>query len=938
MKIKETISSKPVIEEIGQEELPESVLCRVTYNICNIGERNANNRVYNRDVWDKVLGDKTIREMIENRRLFGQAEHPVETQSDLQLTSHVVHKMWLDEDTNNVYQTLDVLDTPMGRIIDCFLRGRCGVGVSTRADGDLEESEDDQGKFQKVIAESYNYITTDFTADPSTFNVLPQDVKKNVVSSVKAEMENKNATAEERKFATTLLESIQGKETKEWANKDKVKEGTKAKYDGKDFIVESLDEAVGAITLRPDIEGRSVGVEQNSVEFNGYPYIEVTDDGTVIITPVPRPTPGETSPPEPISDGEVETVPDESEPEVEEKCGSKHKKNQNEGMDQMVARKEELLAKKEAGKCTADEQKELDELESKLKEMDVDIEEATLSTEGGVSSKVGQGNVLRKGEEIWVVKDMKDTGITVTQPGEPSTEEHILWDDLESKGFVKIGEKIEESENWPEAIKKSKISRDLYGKSYSDLAEEEAEIVDREYEESGQKKESKGLKEGLESKVNFVLEKAGLILGKHFDWSMGRLTVYEEEDVLPLLNVLNKTREFGPAYSEGKEIKFHSYDPNESKVNEREAWDEKEYEDWPEEEVIPFRMEKQLARTAYIISKLPDAKKFGVGDTVTDEEIGEDFGRQLRGEPMRVDYSLDFDSEKEQQQAEKLSSQIEKELVALVNRLKKDPKFGSVKVKDLDDAFYEILHWGRLGPVESRTRIKAAISRAEKEKALETIEELSDQIDKMKGESSETRMKFKMLMGKMKESLQAYEEVSALRSKLEEKVKDASYLKEENELLGQAVDKLKEKLGESVKNSKEEKVKLSEGHKERMKAVIESNQSRIETIKNDFEEQLVEAKNEGITEGSKKILSDYVDRRLAELGLSIGENTRALLDECESICDVDDILEKTKDIQRRNALHSEGITEVHVRNQRKQIDPEQAKVNAEVGTAFEGMG
>ena len=45
MKIKESILNKPIMEEKDRTKLPETVLCRVTYNICNVGERNANKRV-----------------------------------------------------------------------------------------------------------------------------------------------------------------------------------------------------------------------------------------------------------------------------------------------------------------------------------------------------------------------------------------------------------------------------------------------------------------------------------------------------------------------------------------------------------------------------------------------------------------------------------------------------------------------------------------------------------------------------------------------------------------------------------------------------------------------------------------------------------------------------------------------------------------------------
>ena len=99
--------------------------------------------------------------------------------------------MWADD--KQVFQKIDVLDTPTGRIVNTILEANCQVGVSTRAEGDLEECEDDtRGKYSRVIPESYNYVTTDFTADPSTFGALPQDVKKNIVSAIGREYRNES--------------------------------------------------------------------------------------------------------------------------------------------------------------------------------------------------------------------------------------------------------------------------------------------------------------------------------------------------------------------------------------------------------------------------------------------------------------------------------------------------------------------------------------------------------------------------------------------------------------------------------------------------------------------------------------------------------------------------------------------------------------------------
>jgi hypothetical protein len=257
MKLSETVFNKVEILESDRSKLPEAVLCRVVYPICNIGQLNANNRMYEKEVWtENVLKDEDLHKKMGSRTLFGQAEHPAETQSDLQLTSHVITKTWIDESDNRVYQEMDVLDTPTGRIVDTLLRAGCQVGVSTRAEGDLEEYEleESDGKkvaCQRVLPESYRYVTTDFTADPSTFNVEPVTLERQVTPFLKKQMENKKAG----QFAKLLYESIQKSEE------------------------EKVDEAHTSVVVTKD-DGSTV-----SVEAEGDVDVSASSDGAVNVTP-----------------------------------------------------------------------------------------------------------------------------------------------------------------------------------------------------------------------------------------------------------------------------------------------------------------------------------------------------------------------------------------------------------------------------------------------------------------------------------------------------------------------------------------------------------------------------------------------------------------------------------------------------------------------------
>ena len=192
---------------LEQASKNDAILCRAKYQICSIGEKNRNNRVYEKAVWDKVLADPDITAKLENKSLFFHAEHPTTTQSNTEKVAGVVTDMVLNEGENKVYAIMEVLDTPYGRIVDTLLRAGCGIGVSTRADGELEEALDEAGgSYQRVVPESYRFVTIDFTADPSTFgSELPITVERDVTKVIKTGLDDKKI---DRQYATVLLEKL----------------------------------------------------------------------------------------------------------------------------------------------------------------------------------------------------------------------------------------------------------------------------------------------------------------------------------------------------------------------------------------------------------------------------------------------------------------------------------------------------------------------------------------------------------------------------------------------------------------------------------------------------------------------------------------------------------------------------------------------------------
>lgn len=267
--LNETVFIKGKIIEQDKASLPEGVLCRVQYDgVCNIGELNQNNRLYEKAVWDKVHADENFKHKLESRTLFGHAEHPEDVQSKLDLTSHIVTESFIDDKTSKLVQVFDVLDTPHGRLVNTLLRAGCQVGVSTRAEGELEEAVDEDGnKFMKVIPEAFEYAATDFTADPSTFNIAPSKVEFGVIDLIKKGLSDEKI---DKHYACTLLGSMKSKKAKillESIEKEieeakletgSIVELTSGEYKGKRGKVSGITEGTISVTLD---DGTVIAVE-----------------------------------------------------------------------------------------------------------------------------------------------------------------------------------------------------------------------------------------------------------------------------------------------------------------------------------------------------------------------------------------------------------------------------------------------------------------------------------------------------------------------------------------------------------------------------------------------------------------------------------------------------------------------------------------------------
>lgn len=119
---------------------------------------NRNNRIYPIEEMTREV-DRYSTEMIKTARAMGELNHPTTADVDLERACHIVTEMYRD---GNVFQGKSkVLTTPCGLIVRSLINDGVRVGMSSRALGQLVESNG------KNVVKDMRLIAVDCVADPS---------------------------------------------------------------------------------------------------------------------------------------------------------------------------------------------------------------------------------------------------------------------------------------------------------------------------------------------------------------------------------------------------------------------------------------------------------------------------------------------------------------------------------------------------------------------------------------------------------------------------------------------------------------------------------------------------------------------------------------------------------------------------------------------------
>lgn len=192
-------NSVQLVESLDALELEERVVGGHTVKAVRDGKwvvegpyqrsdvKNANQRVYPRKLWERLIGkdDSAVQESVRTRSMLGHLEHPGDGRAHLKEGALLTTSLKLLPD-GVVWGRSEILDNPNGMILQEYCAKNIRWGVSSRGAGSV-------GSDGRVSENDYALYTFDAVSAPSTPGAFPvpvaNDAKNETVAEEVAESE-----------------------------------------------------------------------------------------------------------------------------------------------------------------------------------------------------------------------------------------------------------------------------------------------------------------------------------------------------------------------------------------------------------------------------------------------------------------------------------------------------------------------------------------------------------------------------------------------------------------------------------------------------------------------------------------------------------------------------------------------------------------------------
>jgi hypothetical protein len=120
---------------------------------------NQNGRVYPKTILEREI--KNYQKFIKENRALGELDHPDSSVVELKNASHNIKEAYMEG--NVVFGTVEILNTPSGKILQSLVESGVTLGISSRGVGSTKT----QGDMQ-IVQDDFQLICWDFVSEPST--------------------------------------------------------------------------------------------------------------------------------------------------------------------------------------------------------------------------------------------------------------------------------------------------------------------------------------------------------------------------------------------------------------------------------------------------------------------------------------------------------------------------------------------------------------------------------------------------------------------------------------------------------------------------------------------------------------------------------------------------------------------------------------------------
>jgi len=120
---------------------------------------NQNGRIYPMAVLEREI--RNYQKFIAENRALGELDHPDSSVVNLKNVSHVIKEAYREKGV--VYGTVELLDTPSGKILQSLVESGVKLGISSRGVGSVKK----QGDYH-IVQDDFQLICWDYVSEPST--------------------------------------------------------------------------------------------------------------------------------------------------------------------------------------------------------------------------------------------------------------------------------------------------------------------------------------------------------------------------------------------------------------------------------------------------------------------------------------------------------------------------------------------------------------------------------------------------------------------------------------------------------------------------------------------------------------------------------------------------------------------------------------------------